>query len=71
MPTDYYRVDLRIPPKWNQELELLQTETYQRTGKKVSKGDLIRGMMRGFMPQLTYSPHQERSSSSCIYSKTK
>jgi len=61
MPADYYRIDLRIPPEWNRELELLQKEAQERTGKYVSKGDLIREMMKKYL----------EPSSSCILLKTK
>ena len=57
MPANYYRIDLRIPPELSIELEKLQKEVYEQTGKKKSKAFLIREMMKEFL---------EKSSSSCI-----
>jgi len=56
MPSEYYRIDLRISPEWSAELEKLKREVYEKSGKKVSKSELIREMMKVFL---------EKPSSSC------
>ena len=62
MAADYYRIDLRIPIAWSVELEKLKQEAYEKTGKRVSKSDLIREMMKPFL---------EIPSSSCFSSNKK
>jgi len=62
MPSDYYRIDLRITPELSAELEKLQKEAYEQTGKKKSKAYLIREIVGDFF---------KLSSSSCIPNRKK
>lgn len=62
MPADYYRIDLRITPSMSLELEKLQKEVFELYGRKVSKADLIREMMKEFL---------ENPSSSCFSNRKK
>lgn len=60
MPANYYRIDLRIPVEWSKELERLKREVYEKSGRKVSKSDLIREMMKEVL---------DNRSSSCFSKK--
>ena len=49
MPADYYRIDLRLPRKLNEELEKFQREVYEQTGKEMSKNSIVREMVKSFL----------------------
>jgi hypothetical protein len=49
MPENYYRIDLRLTPELSESLEKMRQELYQQTGKKLSKGHLVREMVREFL----------------------
>jgi hypothetical protein len=57
MPADYYRIDLRLPAKVNEELEKFQQELYEQTGRRMSRNVIIREMVKSFL---------ERPSRSCF-----
>jgi tetrahydromethanopterin S-methyltransferase subunit G len=60
MPEDYFRIDLRLPQKLNEELEKFQSELYEQTGKKMSRNVIIREMVKSFLENPSRSCFSKR-----------
>lgn len=63
MPADYSRIEIRVTPEVSRRLEQLQKEVYEETGKKKTKGYLVREMVADFfkIPSSSCIPKRKKS----------
>ena len=55
MPTDYDRLEVRLPTELLTKLDALTLEVFQRTGNKPTRSELVREMVQLFFDKQDWS----------------